>query len=266
MEIKPDRRPAAGFSPLHESIMPRMEKDYAQGCAAQQQGFLTRRCFGKGLCYRMIKAVLFDLDGTLTNTLRDIATAMNRALRLHGLAEFEVDDYRYLVGDGAKKLAERAVRDQPELAEAVRADYQAYYQNHTLDTTRPYDGILELLRALCEKGLALCVLSNKPHADTCGVVSHFFHDIPFAEVRGQQEGTPVKPDPTGALAIAARLNIRPDECLYLGDTSVDMTCAVRAGMHPIGVLWGFRTAEELRRSGAEYLIQQPLELLSYLDL
>ena len=121
----------------------------------------------------MIKAILFDLDGTLTNTLRDIATAMNRALRLHGLAEFEVDDYRYLVGDGAKKLAERAVRDRPELAEAVRADYQAYYQNHTLDTTRPYDGIPELLRALCEKGVAVCVLSNKPHADTCGVVSHF---------------------------------------------------------------------------------------------
>lgn len=227
---------------------------------------LARCCPWKGSCYRMIKAVLFDLDGTLTNTLRDIATAMNRALRLHGLPEFEENAYRYLVGDGAKKLAERAVRDRTELAEIVRADYQAYYQNHTLDTTHPYDGIPELLHALCEKGLKVCVLSNKPHADTCGVVRHFFPDVPFAQVRGQQEGTPVKPDPTGALAIAARLSIRPDECLYLGDTSVDMTCAIRAGMHPIGVLWGFRTAEELRQSGAEHLIHQPLELLNYLKM
>lgn len=212
----------------------------------------------------MFKAVLFDLDGTLTNTLNDIAAAMNRALRLHGLAEFAVDDYRYLVGDGAKKLSERAVRDRPDLAEAVRAEYQSYYQCHTLDTTRPYDGIPELLHALVAQGLSVCVFSNKPHADTCRVVRHFFPDIPFAAVRGQQEGTPVKPDPTGALEIAAQLNIAPGDFLYLGDTSVDMTCASRAGMHAIGVLWGFRQAEELRQSGAELLIRQPLQLLDHI--
>ena len=122
----------------------------------------------------MYKAVLFDLDGTLTDTLQDIAAAMNRALRLHGLPEFVVDDYKYLVGDGARKLAERAVRDRLDLQMAVLRDYQAYYETHNLVTTKPYEGIPELLAALAGRGLKLCVLSNKLHADTCHVVSHFF--------------------------------------------------------------------------------------------
>ena len=208
-----------------------------------------------------IKAAIFDLDGTLTNTLNDIATAMNRALRLHGLPEFAVDEYRYLVGDGAKVLAQRAVRDRLELAEDIRQTYQAYYQEHTLDTTQPYPGIPELLRALTEQGIRVCVLSNKPHADTCGVVRHFFPEIPFAQVRGQVEGVPVKPDPTGALMIARALALPAGDFVYLGDTNVDMRTAVNAGMHPVGVTWGFRTAEELLRSGAERLIDSPLELL-----
>ena len=210
-----------------------------------------------------IKAAIFDLDGTLTNTLNDIATAMNRSLRLHGLPEFSVDEYRYLVGDGAKKLAQRAVRDRQELAEAVRRDYQAYYQEHTLDTTRPYPGIPELLQALTERGIQVCVLSNKPHADTCGVVRHFFPEIPFAQIRGQVEGVPVKPDPTGALLIARALSLPPDAFVYLGDTNVDMRTARNAGMHPVGVTWGFRPAEELTQAGAEHLIGNPLELLRF---
>ncbi|MGN0778829.1 MAG: HAD family hydrolase [Aristaeellaceae bacterium] len=210
-----------------------------------------------------IKAAIFDLDGTLTNTLTDIATAMNRALRLHGLPEFAVDEYRYLVGDGAKMLAQRAVRDRLELAEDVRQTYQAYYQEHTLDTTQPYQGIPELLHALTEQGIQVCVLSNKPHADTCGVVRHFFPDIPFAQVRGQVEGVPVKPDPTGARMIARALDLPPEAFVYLGDTNVDMRTAVNAGMHPAGVTWGFRTAEELTQAGAELLLDAPLELLLY---
>ena len=210
-----------------------------------------------------IKAAVFDLDGTLTNTLNDIATAMNRSLRLHGLPEFSVDEYRYLVGDGAKKLAQRAVRDRQELAESVRREYQAYYQEHTLDTTRPYPGIPELLQALTERGIQVCVLSNKPHADTCGVVRHFFPEIPFAQIRGQVEGVPVKPDPTGALLIARTLGLKPEAFVYLGDTNVDMRTAVNAGMHPVGVTWGFRPAEELAQAGAEHLIGNPLDLLQF---
>ena len=214
----------------------------------------------------MYKAVLFDLDGTLTDTLRDIACAMNRALRLHGLPEYAVEDYKYLVGNGAKKLAERAVRDRLDLQMAVLRDYQAYYETHNLVTTKPYEGIPELLAALAGRGLKLCVLSNKPHADTSHVVSHFFPQIPFAAVRGQMEGVPVKPDPTGALAVAREIQAAPESFLYLGDTSVDMTCARNAGMHPVGVTWGFRTAEELRSAGAELLISHPPELLAHLDM
>ena len=210
-----------------------------------------------------IKAAVFDLDGTLTNTLNDIATAMNRSLRLHGLPEFSVDEYRYLVGDGAKKLAQRAVRNRQELAESVRREYQAYYQEHTLDTTRPYPGIPELLQALTERGIQVCVLSNKPHADTCGVVRHFFPEIPFAQIRGQVEGVPVKPDPTGALLIARALGLKPEAFVYLGDTNVDMRTALNAGMHPVGVTWGFRPAEELAQAGAEHLIGNPLDLLRF---
>ena len=214
----------------------------------------------------MVRAVLFDLDGTLTNTLEDIADAMNRSLRLHGLPEWPLDAYRYLVGDGAKKLAERAVRDRQELALSVQREYQAYYQEHTRVKTQPYDGVPEMLRALQDKGLKLAVFSNKPDADTKNVVAHFFPDIPWAAVRGQIEGVPVKPDPTGALAVAEALQIPPTEFLYLGDTATDMHCAVNAGMLPIGALWGFRTAEELQSSGARQLVQHPMDVLSCLEL
>ena len=214
----------------------------------------------------MVRAVLFDLDGTLTTTLEDIADAMNRSLRLHGLPEWPLDAYRYLVGDGAKKLAERAVRDRQELALSVQQEYQAYYQEHTRVKTQPYDGVPEMLRALQDKGLKLAVFSNKPDADTKNVVAHFFPDIPWAAVRGQIEGIPVKPDPTGALAVAEALQIPPAEFLYLGDTATDMHCAVNAGMLPIGALWGFRTAEELQSSGARQLVQHPMDVLSCLEL
>lgn len=214
----------------------------------------------------MIRAVLFDLDGTLTDTLADIADAMNRALRLHGLPEWPLEAYRYLVGDGAKKLAERAVRDRQELALSVQRAYQAYYETHTLVKTRPYDGVPELLRTLQEMGLKLAVFSNKPDADTKGVVAHFFPEIRWAAVRGQVEGVPVKPDPTGALAVARAMDVPPDEVLYLGDTSTDMQCALNAGMYPVGALWGFRTAQELEESGAAVLAAHPADVLTQIKL
>lgn len=214
----------------------------------------------------MIKAVLFDLDGTLTDTLQDIADAMNRSLRLHGLPEWPVDAYRYLVGDGAKKLAERAVRERQEMAQSVQRAYQAYYETHTRVRTKPYDGVPEMLHALQEKGVPLAVFSNKPDADTRNVVAHFFPEIRWAAVRGQVEGFPVKPDPTGALAVARAMSVDPQEVLYLGDTATDMRCAVNAGMHPAGALWGFRTAQELQESGAEYLVAHPGEIAALLKV
>lgn len=213
-----------------------------------------------------MKAVLFDLDGTLTNTLDDIADAMNRSLRLHDLPEWPVDAYRYLVGDGAKKLAERAVRERQELALSVQRTYQAYYQEHTRVKTQPYAGIPEMLEAIQARGMPMAVFSNKPDADTKNVVAHFFPGIRWAVVRGQMEGVPVKPDPTGALAVAAAMGVAPGEVLYLGDTATDMHCAVNAGMHPVGALWGFRTAQELQESGAEHLAAHPKDVLDFLRL
>ena len=209
----------------------------------------------------MYQAVLFDLDGTLTNTLEDIAFAMNRALRIHGLPEHPVEKYRYLVGSGARMLAKRAVGQRDDVMESVLQTYQAYYQEHNLDRTAPYEGVTELLEALQKRGVKLCVFSNKPHADTCRVVEHFFPGIAFAAVRGQMEGVPVKPDPAGALAMAEALGVAPADFLYLGDTDVDMICARNAGMRPVGVTWGFRDEEELRAAGAERLIHHPMDLL-----
>lgn len=211
-----------------------------------------------------MKAVLFDLDGTLTNTLDDIADSMNYALNLYSLPSHQVDAYRYMVGNGARKLAERAVGEHTELLDNVYEAYMEHYKNHAADKTHAYPGTHELLRALKKQGLKICVLSNKPHRDTITVVSHYFPDIDFDAVQGQVEGVPVKPDPAGAIAIAQKLNINPSDFAYLGDTYVDMTCAIRAGMHPFGALWGFRDADELIKAGAETLLESPPDLLNYL--
>lgn len=215
---------------------------------------------------RKMKAVLFDLDGTLTNTLADIAAAGNHALRTSGLPEYPEEAYKGFVGSGVKVLAQRMTASNPEKTEAVLSAYMAYYNDHNQDRTTPYPGIPELLRALAGAGLQLCVFSNKPHHQTEAVVRHYFPDIPFASVRGQMEGVPVKPDPAGALAAAAQLGVAPADFLYLGDTDVDMLCAVRAGMHPLGVLWGFRDAEELRAAGAEALLKTPADCLNFIQL
>ena len=211
-----------------------------------------------------MKAVLFDLDGTLTNTLDDIADSMNHALQLNGLPSHPVDAYRYMVGNGARKLAERAIGERKDLLDAVYNAYMEHYKDHAADKTCAYEGTTQLLKALIQRGILICVLSNKPHRDTVTVVNHYFPDIRFDAVQGQVEGVPVKPDPAGALALARKLNTDPSDFAYLGDTGVDMTCAVRAGMHPFGALWGFRDADELKKTGAEILLKSPPELLAYI--
>lgn len=211
----------------------------------------------------MIKAVVFDLDGTLTDTLTDIGNAMNHTLALHGLPTYEMDRYRYLVGSGMKRLAHLAVGDHQDMYETVLAGYASYYAQHATDTTAPYPGIIDMLRALHERGLKLCVFSNKPHGDVVTVVKQYLGEIPFDVVQGQIESVPVKPDPAGALNCAKALGVAPEECLYLGDTDVDMLCARNAGMHPIGVKWGFRP-EELEAAGAEAVIAEPMEIMAHL--
>lgn len=213
----------------------------------------------------MIRAVIFDLDGTLTNTLQDIADAMNYALAVFGLPAWKTDEYRYLVGDGVRMLAKRAVRDRADLENAVMVTYQKQYGTHSAVKTDVYPGTHELLLKLKESGVKTAVLSNKPDADTKHVVAHYFPEHAFDLVRGQTDDIPVKPAPDGALLLARMLGIIPAETAYIGDTSVDMTTAVRAGMKPFGALWGFRDAKELTDSGAVALLKSPMDLIGYLQ-
>lgn len=208
----------------------------------------------------MYSTVIFDLDGTLLNTLPDIADAMNRALRIHHLPEHPTDAYKMMVGNGARKLAERAVGEHQELAAAVLADYQAWYENHWNIKTRPYDGMPETLAAMERQGLSLCVLSNKPNADTVHVVTHFYPERNWSMIRGQLPGVPVKPDPAGVMLMLDALCVDASDCLFVGDSAVDMETAANSGILSIGAAWGFRGREELISAGARFVIDSPAEL------
>lgn len=213
----------------------------------------------------MIKAVIFDLDGTLVNSLPDIAAAMNRTLEKYSLPAHPVDCYRYMVGNGAAILAERAVGErkeyQPQVLESYREDYAENCRVHS----HAYAGIPEMLSALRARGLSLCILSNKDQWDVESVAAYYFPGFPFACVRGKTADMPLKPRPEGALHIAGQLGVTPDECLYVGDTAVDMECGRAAGMETVGVSWGFRPLEELEEARACHIIDRPEELLSLVD-
>jgi len=212
-------------------------------------------------------AVLFDLDGTLLDTLDDLALAANQVLEQHGLPVHPREAYKYFVGDGLMTLIERIVPDDKqdpgllaELADDFREVYGKTWQVHS----RPYPGIDDMLSRLAEHGLRLAVLSNKPHAFTLLCVDNLLADHQFDLVLGQRDGVPKKPDPAGALEVAATLDIAPEHFLYLGDTAVDMETAKRAGMCAVGVLWGFREEDELHQAGADHLVQSPEQVLELL--
>ena len=209
-----------------------------------------------------MKAALFDLDGTLINSLADIAWAMNLALREHGLREYPEKDYRYFVGSGVYVLTSRVIGERTDLEEKVRKTYMANYAAHSLDRTAPYPGIENMLRDLKRQGVKLCVFSNKPDPDTQHIVRHFFGGDLFDAVQGQISGIPIKPDPAGALAIATEMGVSPAECWYLGDTAVDINTCHAAGMELIAVSWGFRSTEELIAAGAERIVDTPFQALS----
>lgn len=213
-------------------------------------------------------AVLFDLDGTLLNTLDDIAASANRALAQHGYPPHPRDAYRFFVGEGVTKLITRILpAEQQGYTMLIESCLKAFREDHRRNfknLTRPYDGVIEALNELALRGRRLAVLSNKPDEMTRQCVAAFFADLRFDIVMGQQEGIPHKPDPTGARLIAERLQIAPARFLYLGDSSIDMQTAIAAGMFPVGALWGFRPREELLKSGARALINRPGDLLHLL--
>ncbi len=214
------------------------------------------------------KAVIFDLDGTLLDTLKDLALSMNRVLERNGLPVHPEDRYRYFVGDGARTLVYRAVpeslRENEDALEELLAQFLSDYKENWDRNTRLYEGIEEMLDQVMEKGLKMAVLSNKPHEFTRLCVERYLGQWNFHKVLGELPEIPRKPDPTGALTVARDIGIDPKGFLYLGDTSIDMKTANQAGMYPVGVLWGFRDRDELKNAGAQTLLKRPQEIASLL--
>lgn len=215
----------------------------------------------------MKKLVIFDLDGTLTNTLKSIQKSANLALEAFGFAPYEVDRYRYFVGNGSKELIRQClIHDgDTELThfDEVMGRYEEVFEKNCMYEVKPYDGILELLRALKEKGFLLAVNSNKPQAQTEDVISSVFGEGVFDMVVGQVEERPRKPAPDGVKYILSKLGVTEEETVYLGDTSIDMQTGRSAGVFTVGALWGFRDREELEEHHADAIIASPTELLKY---
>lgn len=217
---------------------------------------------------RKKKAVIFDLDGTLSDSIHSIKYCSDRALEPFGVGPFSEEDYKYFVGDGAANLIRRALVAGGDTEcvhfEEAFARYKELFAVDCMYEVKPYEGIVELLHALKERGVWLAVLSNKPHAETIRVIEYLFGKDLFDVLHGQIEGVPIKPDPTGAFSIMKELHVEPEEVLYLGDTATDMKTGKGAGAFTIGALWGFRKREELEESHADAIIGHPLEVLDYL--
>src|SRR5579859_3597638 len=207
---------------------------------------------------RDLRAVLFDLDGTLADSLADLANATNWALAELGCRTHSVESYRFRVGDGARELCARALpADKQGLVDEAVRRMRQHYDQHCFDMTKLYAGIPELILGLSERHYSLAVFSNKPDDFTKRMIAHYFKTSPFSIVRGQLPNVPLKPDPTAALQIAQELGIPPAHWLYLGDTNTDMRTARGAGMEAVGVLWGFRDRAELVESGATHIVAKP---------
>lgn len=213
----------------------------------------------------MKKAVIFDLDGTLINSLPDISQSMNRALSLSGLSPFPEEDYKYKVGNGVLKLTERCVGSHTECYDAVLHHYQEHYAAHCMDKTYAYPGISKMLKSLIAKGIRVNVLTNKDQMDAESVLAHLFPDICFSFIQGRVPELPIKPDPAGALRIMEGLSLTQKDIWYVGDTGTDIQCGNAAGFDTVGVLWGFRPREELTQNGARELAASPEELLRLIE-
>ncbi len=208
--------------------------------------------------------IIFDLDGTLLDTLADIAGAANQVLEQVGAPAEPVDRYRYYVGDGVINLFSRALPEELRTEDNVRSCVNSFgeaYSQHWNIHTKPYKGIPELLASLLSARLKTAVLSNKPHEFTKQCIAGFLPEHPFHLVLGQSELIPPKPDPTGLLNVVQTLKVPTENCLYVGDTATDMQTAVAVGMFAVGVTWGFRPPQELVDNGAQALIDRPVELL-----
>ena len=213
------------------------------------------------------RLVIFDLDGTLLDTIGDLAASCNHILEQFGHPIHATDDYRMFVGNGIAKLVERALPMEcraPEYVERVRVAFVEYYKAHIADYTKPYDGVSQLIDELRARDVQVAVASNKFHEGTCSLVDKFFGLENFVAVYGQRAGVPIKPDPMVVNEILRDVGVMREEVLYVGDSGVDMRTAVAAGVRSVGVTWGFRSREELIEMGADYLADRSEEILNLL--
>lgn len=214
-----------------------------------------------------VKLAIFDLDGTLLDTIGDLAASCDAVMQMNGLPQHTTDEYRQMVGRGILRLVEAAIPEQmrsPEYVEKVRRDFVAYYLDHIDLHTHPYNGIPELINAMKERGVKIAVASNKFQAGTERLIRSFFPGVEFVAVLGQRVGVPLKPDPQIDLEIIEAAGVEPSETLHIGDSGVDMQTAHAAGVRAVGVTWGFRSREELAESGADVIVDHPEEILNLL--
>ena len=215
------------------------------------------------------EAVLFDLDGTLIDTVDDIGDAANRVLSNRGFPIHPISTYYQFIGEGVKVLFTRALpqekRNEDLINTCLKEFVEDYRRNYDVKS-KPYDGIPEMLNALSERNLKFAILSNKPDLLTKDCVTSLLSNWDFGVVFGQRDSVPRKPNPQAALEIAEKLTISPSNFIYLGDTAIDMKTAVSAGMFPVGVAWGFRPAKELKENGARVIIDKPIQLLDLIKV
>ena len=214
------------------------------------------------------KAIIFDLDGTLLNTIEDLTLCFNAVIKKRDFPVFTIDEYKLLVGNGAENVIRNIIpkdRIAEDLVKECLAEFKAVYSAGCQIHSKPYPNIEHLLQALNEMGVKCAVLSNKPQDATIQCIQYYFPKIPFYSVVGKGEDTSLKPDPLLALKILEDMQVSPKECVFLGDTATDMQTAVNAGAFPVGALWGFRSEEELTEAGAKKVITNSLELLELFD-
>ncbi|MXO34139.1 HAD-IA family hydrolase [Apibacter sp. B3889] len=218
----------------------------------------------------MIKLAIFDLDGTLLNTLNDLADSCNYILEKNHLPLHTLESYKNFVGNGMTQLVERALpselKSDLEVIEKIKNEFIEYYTKHSAIKTAPYDGVIEMLKSLSSMNIKLAVASNKFMEGAQELVKKYFSEIKFSSVLGQRTNVPMKPNPQIVYDIMKDLNVtNKEEIIYVGDTGTDMLTAVNAGITSIGVLWGFRSEEELKKQGAQYIINYPEKLLEIVN-
>ena len=250
------------FHPSHYSIGENLPQE-----ADNSKLYITFAVEIKRDC-NMKKLVIFDLDGTLLNTIEDLGQAANHALELGGHATHSMASYPYFVGNGVRRLMTRVLPEDArddESVDRVLADFMEYYNEHCTDYTKPYNGIPELLQDLRDLGVAVAVASNKYQHAVDKIIPHYFPDINFVAIEGHREGVNVKPDPSVLFSILAKAKVAKADALYIGDSGVDMEAGRRACIDTVGVTWGFRSKKELVEYHADAIVNNPIDILDIVE-